>query len=35
MKFNQDTNTEQISTYALAIETRFNEDSKNSQGKKA
>ena len=34
MKFNQDTNTEQISTYALAIETRFNEDSKNSQGKK-
>lgn len=34
MKFHQDTNTEQISTYALAIETRFNEDSKNSQGKK-
>ena len=32
--FNKDTNTEQISTYARAIEARFMQDSKNSQGKK-
>ncbi|WP_394977772.1 hypothetical protein [uncultured Helicobacter sp.] len=33
MKFNQDTNTEQISTYARAIEARFEQDTKGKEYK--